>query len=175
MLKLRILLAGLLIASSAAFAVGVAVERSKGHHDVEALGTGTTTLPEGSPGREAQEGNTAAPKEKSETETLFGINTESTWVVAAVVAASLLLAAAAVVAPRPALLIVAAAGFGAAAFDGHEIARQVRESCETVLALASTAAGLHLLLGAAALTVAAGTSEIMRGIIAGRGLGLPRG
>jgi hypothetical protein len=175
MLKLRILLAGLLIASSAAFAVGVAVERSKG--DVHAAGAGATTLPEGSSAREQQEGNQPAQgqPEASHKETLFGINTESNGVVATVVALSLVLAATAVVAPRPALLIVSAAGFGAAAFDGHEIMRQVRESCETVLTLASTAAGLHLMLGAAALIAVAATSETMRGIIAGRGLGLPRG
>ena len=167
---LRLVLAGLLLAAATVFAIGVAVERNQGDEHTDSRGAGE----EGEEGGEegdthtegGEEGDTHAEggeepsageagEASEESEELFGIDTESTPVVAAFVAASALLALA-VLASRAfaVLLIVALFGFAAMAFDVREIVHQIDESREAVVALASVTAGLHLLVGLVAVASA---------------------
>jgi hypothetical protein len=145
---LRLVLAGLLLAAATVFVIGVAVERNQGDRHTEA--SPGTTEGNGETGGHVEGGAEPVAGETTETSTekLFGIDTESTPVVAAFVAVSVLLAAAVLLSGAPALLaIVALFGFAATAFDIREVIHQIDESRETVVAQASITAGLHLLVG----------------------------
>jgi hypothetical protein len=89
-------------------------------------------------------------------ERVFGIDTESTPLVAIAVGVSVLLALAIWLTGSP-LALIAVAGFGlvAAAFDVREIFHQLDESRTNLVAIASVVAALHL-------AAAAGASALLR-------------
>lgn len=147
----------LLVASAIVFAVGVLIERSQGHTEAGSAAvatTGASTTPiEGSAEGEAAEhaATTTTTTEAvateaghSDSETLFGINTESIPLVIFTVLASIALAASVLFSPKPAVLaLVLAIALAAVAFDVREAIRQSNESRETIMAFAIMAAGLH--------------------------------
>lgn len=106
-------------------------------------------------GRESAHESPAQLAREHRNERIFGINPESTPLVAAVVAASLALALALWL--RPTLLITATIiiiGLGAGAFDIREVLHQIDESRTNLIVIASIVALLHLAagIGAAILT-----------------------
>jgi hypothetical protein len=151
----RAALAILLLASAAVFAVGVAVERSQpAHHEVapaaqptEQTTGGETTSTEGGGGETGTTGeNHPAESAGHETssETVFGINTESTALVILVLAFSVGLAAAVwLMRVRWLLVVVAAFAVSAAVFDVREALHQSDESHALLITIALVVAALH--------------------------------
>jgi Flp pilus assembly protein TadB len=148
--KQRILVALLLSAAAVVFAIGVALERSQpDHHDEPTTQGERLNATEGSEEREAaerRERTQTAESSESNTEELFGVNTESTALVVAAVAVSLLLAAA-VLAVRSAVIVplIVVVALGAAVFDVREVVHQIDESRSGVATLAALTAALHFL------------------------------
>ncbi len=166
----RTLLVTLLIAATAAFVVGVSVERSSGdtHTDTHAIepSAGAASGEAHSESGEQRDADTAvANKEtdESSSETVLGIDVEATPFVALAAAFSLALAAVVWFRPRLALLLgaVAVAMVAFAALDVHEVVHQLDESKGGLALLAASVAALHL--AAAAVAVLMGRSASRAG------------
>jgi hypothetical protein len=153
----------LLLASAAAFAIGVTVERNQGHTEA---GTGTTATTgsetgehtEADEGQDSDETTTDEGTARGESaESLLGVNPESTVAVLGAVAASLLLAAAAWWRPtRPVLVVGGLFCLAAAALDVRELVHQLDENRNGVAALAGLVTVLHLTAALAAALTARG-------------------
>ena len=150
---LRAALAVLVVAATAAFVVGVALERHSraDHHEASAARSEPAGGEE--PG-ESGEPHAEAPAHAAETaEELrpLGIDVEAWPFVALAAIASVALLAAALARPRAAA-VLALAMIAFAALDVREVAHQVDEDAAGLAALAGAVAALHL--GAGALAVA---------------------
>jgi hypothetical protein len=156
------LLVALIVAATAAFVVGVALER----HDRAGEPARSSAAPQQEmPTEHAREGEGGAAAEGAEgarrheagesSETLLGVNPESTALVAAAVAFSLVLALAVWRASGTwwALGVVALAMAAFGALDVREAVHQASESRPGLTVLASAVAALHL--GAALLSAGA--------------------
>ena len=155
-----------LLAATAAFVIGVAVERSQEHREP----AGTSETPEtpiaGEPGTPADDGDVGEHGEEGEghepiggdeaaedaeqhsdaggDETVFGVDPESTPAVVTVVAVSLLLVGLVWWWPMPWVLLGGAAFCAAAAaFDVREVVHQVAEDRTGVATVAVLVAVLH--------------------------------
>jgi hypothetical protein len=139
-MNLRGVLVALIVAASAAFVVGVALERGResGHHE-----------------RKASEATSELGEPHSETgEELhpLGVDVEGWPFVAVAALASLALAAAALARPRAVALLalVGAAMLAFAALDVREVVHQLDEDAGGLALLAATVASLHLAAAAVA-------------------------
>src|SRR5262249_36138186 len=151
----RLWIAALMVLSTVLFVAGVLVERSSGSSSAPApvSQSATTSAPEGSEAREAQERQTAASvpegseareaqerqtaaapqeslegtpaHEEAEQNRLFGIDVEAPWFIAGVVIGTLLLIAALFVVGYRVLLLILLVSLIAALFDGREVAYQL--------------------------------------------------
>jgi hypothetical protein len=150
----RLITAGLIIAAAAAFASGAAIE----HHAATSEQHTELHVGPGAPGEQAggAEGaatreNTAAHAAGHGSETLLGINPESTGLVVTAVVASLLLAALILTISSPLLAAaVAAVMLAFTALDIREVIHQLNESRPGLASLAAAIAALHLAASAAA-------------------------
>ena len=153
--RLKLLLVYSLIASTALFAVGVAIERSHSegtetpsgevsHIDEGAGGEGTTEGGSGEEGSNAAEAATST--EHSDGDAVFlGVDLESWWLVGVAVAVSLGLALAVWLRPlRQLLALTGVVALVFAAFDLAEVAHQVSASEPALVAIAAVVALLHL-------------------------------
>jgi hypothetical protein len=160
---IRVVLLALVLAATAAFVVGVAVERASGeagHHDTaspaapgKGAAAGEAHAESGGESQAAHAAGGAAAELRP-----LGINVEAWPFVIAAVLASLALAAAGWLHPQtPALLAaVAMAMLAFAALDIREVAHQLDIDKDGVAVLAGAVAALHL---AAALVAAAMASR----------------
>ena len=152
--RLKLLLVYSLIASTALFAVGVAIERSRSegtetpsgevvsHTDEAAGGEGTT---EGSSGEGGSNAAEAATSTEHSDAVFLGVDLESWWLVGVAVAVSLGIALAVWFRPlRPVLALTGVVALVFAAFDVAEVAHQVSASEPALVAIAAVVALLHL-------------------------------
>lgn len=153
--RLAALFAMLISLSTAAFVVGASVEQNQGHSEPGVTETHTDEGSEshGEGGSEAGEG--AKPHSEG-SETIAGIDVESTPLIVLGAVLSLVLAGAAVRWPRREVFAIAVAFcVGFAALDGRELAHQLDEDANAVALFAALTLALHLLAAAvAALAVA---------------------
>ena len=175
-MRLRVVLIALLVVATAAFVVGVSVERSQG----EAHAEGATTA-EGEAGQPAEAGHEdgaesgeAARAEESadaaadedKAETFLGIDYEAVPFIVLAAAFSLALALALAVwllspsVPVLGLVVVAMVAF--AALDGREVVHQLDEDNGGLALLAGVVAALHLGVAAVALALARGAAPSSR-------------
>jgi hypothetical protein len=154
-LPLHVWLTVLLVLSAAAFAGGVALERSgiDRPHETAALSGEGTGEGSGTEGTGEGAGSTGESATASGSERFLGIQTESTGLVAAVVALSVALATAVALArrSRPLLLLVAAFALVSLIFDIREVVHQIHESRLLIAAVAGLVAVLHAGLAGLAL------------------------
>lgn len=152
------LFALLMLLSTAAFVIGVTVEKGQGHSDsvVEA----SHSDEEGSAGHEEAGGEEGGGEEgggeasSEESESLVGVDVESTPLVIFGALLSLALIGAVALRPRREVLAVAIVFcIGFAVLDGRELAHQLEEHAGTVATLAALTLILHL--GAAAMAALA--------------------
>jgi uncharacterized oligopeptide transporter (OPT) family protein len=149
--SLRVLLAGLLVASAILFAVGTTLERHQ-----QGKETSAATHQEGSAGESGGESTEHADSHREKGVTLLGINTESLGLEIAAIVVSLALAAAALLLRRRlVLLAIIAFGLVFAAGDVRELVHQINESHAGIAAIAATLIVLHLII--------AGTATVLLG------------
>ena len=155
----------LMLLATVAFVIGVSIERRSGHTESTSEHTAShesgeaAEHTEGAHG-EAGEGHVVEPRaEKSET--IAGIDVESTPIVAVAVVVSLGLAGAALRWPRREMFAVAATFCVAfAILDGREFAHQLDEQAGGVATFAALALLFHLAAaGVAILGLARGRTE----------------
>jgi Flp pilus assembly protein TadB len=148
--RIAALFALLMLLSTAAFVIGVSVEKSQGHSEPS---VGETHTDEGSQAHEeggSEEGEGAAPQSK-ESVTIGGIDVESTPLIVVGAVLSLALAGAALRWPRREVFAVAVVFcLGFALLDGRELAHQLDEDASGVAVLAGLTLALHLAVAAAA-------------------------
>jgi hypothetical protein len=156
----RLITAGLLITSAAAFATGTTVERHTASSESPAAQQGQQHHSEvGGPRGDSAGGEGAASGEPPAThasehssETLLGVNPEATWLVVIAVALSLVLAALILtVRSSPLAVVIALVMLAFTALDIREVTHQLNESHPGLAALAAAVALLHLAAGAVAL------------------------
>ena len=147
--------------STALYVIGVAVERSQestegaGAHQ-EVLGTpdagGSRESREAKESAEAREGEgvhqepgSHADSETGEkqSETIFGINSEATWVVATVVVGWLVLAVSLLLFGPRVLILIALVAIAATVFDALEVLGQLGRNHGGVAVLAAVVALIH--------------------------------
>jgi hypothetical protein len=145
----RTLLVALLVVSTAAFVVGVSIERSSAETHTEPAPSAES----GEAGEGGAEHAEAVPEaDERESESFFGLDYEATPFVALAAAVSLALAAAVWLRPRWALLLaaVAVAMVLFAGLDVREVVHQLDESNGALAVLAGVVAVCHLAAGALA-------------------------
>jgi len=162
--RLKLLLVCSLIASTALFAIGVAIERS--HAATSESPTGEVSPP-GETGSEggSTEGGTSegssnateptAATEATHSDAVFlGVNLESWWLVGVAVVLSLGLALAVWLRPiRPILALTGVVALVFAAFDLAEVTHQVSASETGLVAIAAVVGMLHLVTAGLAVAV----------------------
>jgi hypothetical protein len=163
----RALLACLLVVATAAFVVGVSIERSSADSHSESASTaaeasGEAHTEQGERGGEAHAETPATHSQEKKNETLLGIDYEAVPFLVLAAAFSLALAAAVWRLPASrsllALLVVAMVAFGA--LDVREVMHQLDESNGGLAVLAAAVAGLHLAVATLALTMARAGSSV---------------
>jgi hypothetical protein len=164
-MNLRVLLIALLVAATAAFVVGVSIERSQGETHVEPASAveGAGAHEEGGESGEAAqaEESAGAHDDESNGETVLGIDYEAVPFVAVAAAFSLALAVAVWLRPesKPLLVLIAVTMIAFAAFDVREVVHQLDEDNGGLALLAGVVAALHLGVAAAALALVRGPAE----------------
>jgi Flp pilus assembly protein TadB len=158
MSRLRWTLVALLVASTALFAVGVSLERSdEDTHDEPATELTRASAGEHAEGAgeegERRRAEPAGHSESGESDTVLGVDVESTQLVVLAVLAGLALAA--LVASRfgrlrGALLAVAAIALAWAVLDVREVVHQVDESNTGIAIVAALVTVLHVAAAATA-------------------------
>jgi hypothetical protein len=153
-LPMRHLLLALMLAATAAFVAGVAIERNDTHHHPAAVEATEHAREHATDGEGAPEHETAAHAEATghdegseahEELRPLGIDVEATPFVVLAAAVSILLALAAWLRPRPALLAaIAALMLAFAALDVREVFHQLDEHRDGLALLAALVAILHL-------------------------------
>jgi hypothetical protein len=156
----RTLLAALLVASTAAFVVGVSIERSSADTHTESApasqggeaGESSAEHAEEAGAEERHQEGGRPQAEEGASESFFGLDYEATPFVALAAAFSVALAAAVWLRPRWALLLgaVAVAMVVFAALDVHEVVHQLDESKGGLAILAGVVAVCHLAAAAVA-------------------------
>jgi Flp pilus assembly protein TadB len=140
----------LMLMSTLAFVIGASVEKNRGHSEP---GVEATHSDEGSQAHEeggSEEGEGAAPQ-AAESETIGGIDVESTPLIVVGAVLSLALVGAALRWPRRGVFAVAVVFcLGFAALDGRELAHQLDEDASGVAVLAGLTLALHLAAAATA-------------------------
>jgi hypothetical protein len=157
--SLRVLVIGLVVASTAAFVVGVAIERSQGEGGGEQQSKPAAEGESGHVEGQGAEGESHAATESGHSEsgeTLLGINPESTGLLVVAVLTSLALAAAvALVQGSPLVpLVVGLAMLAFAALDVREVVHQINVSDTGLAILAGFVAALHLAAAGASAALA---------------------
>jgi Flp pilus assembly protein TadB len=155
-LRLRRILAILILVSAVLFAIGAAIERNnhnsetKQHAAASGESSGETHTESGGEGG-STETHAATETHKESSEKIFGINPEAKGLVAAAVAAGVVLAVA-VWFTNAALILVGAIAFGLvfAVFDVRELIHQVNESRAGLVVIAAVLAVIHLAVAVAA-------------------------
>ncbi|MBI3647603.1 MAG: hypothetical protein HY240_02420 [Actinobacteria bacterium] len=161
--RLKLLLACSLLASTALFTVGVALERAQGENTtIETPSGGVSHTGEsgsgGETGGSAEGGSGEASSTPAEIATtaeptghdavFLGVNLESWRLVGVVVVLSLGLATAVWMRPvKPVLALTGVFALAFAAFDLAEVSHQVRASHAGLVAIAAIVALLHLATG----------------------------
>jgi hypothetical protein len=145
------LLAIVIVAAAAAFAIGLAIESSDERSD-----SGEPHVEASESEGEAAEDAAEASRRPEDEDALLGIDAESTPLVVAAVALSVALAAAVWLRPDLELLLilVAAAMLAFAVLDVREVVHQSDESNGGLAALAGVVATLHLAAAALAFRMA---------------------
>lgn len=143
--RLAALFTMIMLVATAAFVIGVTIEKNQGHSEssVEQAHSGEAS-------ETHEQAESVESGSQSETpETVGGIDIESTPIIVLGVAVSLALIGAVLKWPRPDVYAIAAVFcLGFALLDGTELAHQLDESSGTVATFAGLALALHL--GAAA-------------------------
>jgi hypothetical protein len=157
--RYRLTLIALLLASTAAFLVGVLAERTSDDEHKGSVAVVHREEAEGahSEGAEAGEGKPAGGDEHRAEARLLGIDPESTPLLVIAVGVGLALAALTaswVGASRAFLVLVAVAALAWAVLDIREIAHQIDESRSGIAAIAAAVAALHLATAAIATVLA---------------------
>ena len=166
--RLAALFALLVVLATAAFVIGVSVETNQENSEAGVEETHTDEGSQAPEEGESEETGGGASEEtesnsgESESETIIGINTESTPLIVLGAAFSLALAGAVLRWPRREAFAVAAVFcLGFAALDGRELAHQLDENGNTIAVLAGLTLVLHLAAAAvAALAVARTYGEV---------------
>jgi len=160
---MRRLLLALMLAATAAFVVGVAIEHNDEHHPVavEAAEHADEHGEEATPEHEAAEhAEGSEAHEESEELRPFGIDIEATPFIVLAAAASVLLALAAWLRPRAALLaVIAGVMLAFAVLDVREVFHQLDEDRDGLALLAALVATLHLASAAVAALLASRGGE----------------
>jgi hypothetical protein len=173
-MRLRVVLVALLVVATAAFVVGVSIERSQGEAHAEPATTVEGGVGEsGEAGHEeGAENGEAVPAEESpgahadeeNAEKFLGIDYEAVPFIVLAAAFSLALAAAVWLRPGsvPVLALVVVAMVGFAALDVREVVHQLDEDNGGLALLAGVVAALHLGVAAVALALARGAATAGR-------------
>ena len=165
-MRLRVVLIALLVAATAAFVVGVSIERAQGEAHAESAATVEGEAGEaGEAGHEegAEGGEAATPAESGGShgdeegaETFLGIDYEAVPFIVLAAAFSLVLAAAVWLRPAsvPLLAFVVVAMVAFAVLDVREVVHQLDEDNGGLALLAGVVAAVHLGVAAVALALA---------------------
>jgi hypothetical protein len=164
----RVLLTALLVVATAAFVIGVSIERSSGDEHAEQAPAVESGEPGGAGHDEGAESGEAAKAEESagehanedSAETLLGIDSEAVPFFVLAAAFSLALAAAVWLRPGrvPLLVLVILAMVAFVALDVREVVHQLDEDDGGLALLAGVVAVLHLGAAAVALAIARGAA-----------------
>lgn len=144
----------LMVLSTAVFVIGASVEKSQGHSET---GVTETHTDEGSEAHQegGNEESPGATPPSGGSETIAGIEVESTPLIVVGAVVSLALAGAALRWPRREVFAVAVVFLlGFVVLDVRELAHQLNEDANGVVVLAGLTLALHLAAAAAALDLA---------------------
>jgi hypothetical protein len=173
-MRLRVVLIALLVVATAAFVVGVSIERSQGEAHAEPATTvegeagepGEAGHEEGAENSEAgrAEESPGAHADEEGAEKFLGIDYEAVPFIVLAAAFSLALAAAVWLLPRsvPVLALVVVAMVAFTALDVREVVHQLDEDNGGLALLAGVVAALHLGVAAVALALARGAAPSSR-------------
>lgn len=157
--RLAALFTMVMLLATAAFVIGLTIEKNQGHSDSGIEQAHSGEAPETHERAESTAPEThGAEIQSNESERVAGIDVESTPIIVLGVAVSLALVGAVLKWPRPEMYAIAAVFcVGFALLDGSELAHQLDENSTTVATFAGLALALHL--GAAAVATLAAVAS----------------